>query len=87
LQKFKFIANYIDNKLLNHIIIQNLVCYRYGDRAPKSVVARLFAITWILFGITIFSMYTAALTTALTTSVSDLTKTTMKGKKVCTFLY
>ena len=30
----------------------------YGDRAPKSFFARIFAIFWILLGVTIFSMYT-----------------------------
>lgn len=31
----------------------------YGDKAPKSVPARLFAVLWILIGITTFSMITA----------------------------
>ena len=39
----------------------------YGDRAPKSFVARIFAVIWILLGVTIFSMYTAVLTAALQT--------------------
>ena len=42
---------------------------RYGDRSPKSIHARVFAIVWILIGITIFSMLTAALTTAITSVV------------------
>lgn len=54
----------------------------YGDRAPKSVVARMFAIIWILAGITIFSMYTATLTTALTTEVELSKIDGMFGKKV-----
>ncbi|XP_066917317.1 uncharacterized protein [Clytia hemisphaerica] len=54
----------------------------YGDRAPKSIVARFFAVIWILFGITIFSMYTASLTTALSKSVDDLIIPTMAGKKI-----
>lgn len=37
----------------------------YGDRAPKSVHGRLFAVFWILCGITIMSLMTAALTTAI----------------------
>ena len=37
----------------------------FGDRVPKSFVARGFAILWIFLGITVFSMYTAVLTSAL----------------------
>ena len=37
----------------------------YGDKSPKSVSALLFAIMWILAGITVCSMFTAALTKAL----------------------
>ena len=39
----------------------------YGDRVPKSVVGRLFAVFWILCGVTITSLMTAALTTAIST--------------------
>ena len=37
----------------------------YGDRTPKSCIARIFAIIWMLLGITVFSMYTAILASAL----------------------
>lgn len=39
----------------------------YGDRVPKSVLGRLFGVIWILTGMTICSLMTAALTTAIGT--------------------
>jgi hypothetical protein len=53
----------------------------YGDRSPKSVSARIFAIFWIFLGITIFSMYTASLTSALTSAV-DASHESVYGKKI-----
>lgn len=41
---------------------------RYGDRAPKSVIARLFCIIWIMVGLTVCSVMTATLTAALATA-------------------
>ncbi|KAL9955906.1 hypothetical protein ACROYT_G037305 [Oculina patagonica] len=38
----------------------------YGDRCPKSVSGRLFAIVWILTGICMCSIFTAMLTASLT---------------------
>ena len=37
----------------------------YGDKSPKSIPARIFAVFWILTGITICSIYVAALTTQI----------------------
>lgn len=37
----------------------------FGDKVPKSTSARLFAVVWILIGITVFSLFTAVLTSAL----------------------
>ena len=37
----------------------------YGDRTPKSPAGRMFAVVWILIGITILSIFTASLTTEL----------------------
>ncbi|KXJ08446.1 uncharacterized protein LOC110248867 [Exaiptasia diaphana] len=38
----------------------------YGDRTPKSMFGRLFGIIWIVFGISLCSIMTATITTALT---------------------
>ena len=53
-----------------------------GDKAPKSVIARVFCIVWIMVGLTnaLCSLMTATLTTALATAaVKDVD---LAGKKV-----
>ena len=37
----------------------------YGDKAPKSIAARIFSIIWIIVGITTFSIVTAMLTSEI----------------------
>ena len=37
----------------------------YGDKAPKSIPARIFSIIWIIVGITSFSLITATLTSEI----------------------
>lgn len=51
----------------------------YGDRSPKSVLAKLFACFWILCGITIISLLTAALTTAIEAVNIELRPSTERG--------
>ncbi|XP_028415869.1 uncharacterized protein LOC114539440 [Dendronephthya gigantea] len=41
----------------------------YGDRAPRTLLGRAFAICWIMIGICICSIFTATLTSALTMNV------------------
>jgi len=43
-----------------------LIFRRYGDKTPRSVAARLFAVGWIMIGVTICSILTATLSSALT---------------------
>ena len=38
----------------------------YGDRAPRSVLARIFAFFWVLVGLMMISIFTATVTTSLT---------------------
>ncbi|XP_022782916.1 uncharacterized protein LOC111323754 [Stylophora pistillata] len=40
----------------------------YGDRTPKSYLARFFGILWILIGLVLCSFFTATFTSALTSS-------------------
>ncbi|XP_057292670.1 uncharacterized protein LOC130621403 [Hydractinia symbiolongicarpus] len=49
--------------------IVSMTTVGYGDRAPKSTLARIFAVLWIVTGITLFSMYSASLTSSLTSAV------------------
>ena len=37
----------------------------YGDKSPKSPPGRLFAMLWILIGLTVVSIYIAVLTTEI----------------------
>ena len=39
---------------------------RYGDKALKSIVARIFSVFWILFGLIIMAIFVANITSALT---------------------
>lgn len=43
--------------------------FRYGDRAPKSFLARIFCIVWILVGIIIIAIFTAIVTASLSASI------------------
>ena len=42
----------------------------YGDKSPKSLPGRIFAVIWILLGITICSIFTGTLTTEIMTARS-----------------
>ena len=53
----------------------------YGDKAPKSIGARLFAIAWILTGIIIFGILTSSLTSTILEASTDKVPT-MVGSKV-----
>ena len=50
------------------MIINKDVCIlcRYGDKAPKSFFARLFATVWMVAGIILLSMFTAQVSSRLT---------------------
>ena len=39
---------------------------RYGDRAPKSIIGRIFGIMWTLTGLVIVSILIGAITSSLT---------------------
>ncbi|XP_058972265.2 uncharacterized protein [Pocillopora verrucosa] len=53
----------------------------YGDRYPKSVGGRLFAVLWILIGMCIISILTATLTSSMTTFSLEA-KVKLPGTKV-----
>ncbi|XP_066928863.1 uncharacterized protein [Clytia hemisphaerica] len=52
----------------------------YGDRVPRSVPGRLISVFWILCGMTICALLTAALTTAITTVAASQRPTVNKGR-------
>lgn len=55
----------------------------YGDRAPRSFIARVFAFIWVLIGLVIISIFTATVTTSLT-ALSLSNDVTIYGKTVAT---
>lgn len=44
-----------------------ILFYSYGDRAPKSIPARIFGIIWTLTGLVIISILVGAIASSLTT--------------------
>ena len=58
----------------------------YGDKAPKSVLARLFSFVWIIIGITVFSLITATLTSEIHEANSQ-PPPTMEGARVGAMRY
>ena len=53
----------------------------YGDKSPRSYFGRVFSILWILIGITICSLFTAALTNQIN-SIKDVAVPGFTGKMV-----
>lgn len=56
----------------------------YGDIAPRSFFARIFSFFWILIGLTIISIFTGAVTSALT-ELSLTKELKLYGKKLVAF--
>ena len=54
---------------------------RYGDRSPKAIPARVFAIVWILIGLVIISITTGVIATSLT-AITLSTDLQLYGAKV-----
>lgn len=59
--------------ITDSIRIVNLFCtivlfshLGYGDKAPKTLFGRVFAVLWVLIGITIFALLTGSLTNEIT---------------------
>lgn len=55
---------------------------RYGDKSPKSIVARIFSIIWIMLGLISMAIFTANVTSALTAVSLELTPSSLNGVKV-----
>ena len=55
---------------------------RYGDKAPKSAMARIFSVVWILFGLIAMAIFMANVTTALTALSLKLEPTSLRGVQV-----
>lgn len=53
----------------------------YGDKAPKTFLGRIYAVLWILFGITFCSIFTANFSTDMA-SARTISHAEMRGKTV-----
>lgn len=60
--------------------------HRYGDKVPKSVVARIFSVIWIILGLISMSMIMAHITSTLT-ALSLEQELSLKDLKVCCMLH
>ena len=62
--------------------LTDFLSIRYGDKSPKSVVARIFSVIWILLGIIIMAIFVANITSALTALSLQLGMSSLVGVKV-----
>ena len=61
------LAGCIDEGKLNYFLLILFSLFSsYGDKTPKSATARLFSVVWIITGVTMCSILTATLSSALT---------------------
>ena len=63
--------NKLINKLINKYAKREVPYFllfvdRYGDRAPKSIIGRIFGIMWTLTGLVIISILIGAIASSLT---------------------
>ena len=58
----------------------------YGDRIPRTLIGRLYAVLWIIMGITIISVFTGTLTSEII-NANQPQNTDLSGKKVGTLRY
>ena len=54
----------------------------YGDKIPRTIIARLFAIGWIVIGITLFSIVTAMLTSEIFEAHANIQPPDMMDSRV-----
>ena len=59
----------MSKKVINSHNTTNPLLYRYGDRCPQSIPARIFAMAWFLVGLTVFAICMGSLTAFLTVTV------------------
>ena len=79
-----FLTNVSEQSLVHVLYLHNdcLFNFSYGDKTPKGPIARVFAVFWMLVGITLCSMYTATLTGAITSAVYSENDFSFVQKKV-----
>lgn len=56
--------------------------FRYGDKVPRTIYGRMFSVLWILTGVCLIAIFTAAVTSAITVSSVDSDCKSTQGKHV-----
>ena len=56
--------------------------FRYGDKVPRTIYGRIFSVLWILTGVCLIAIFTAAVTSAITVSSVDSDCKSTQGKHV-----
>lgn len=72
------------NILKSTLYFPLLLFYRYGDRSPRSIAARIFSIAWTLTGLVIIGVLVGAIASSLT-SVNVQKDITLYGTKVSSY--
>ena len=65
-----------------HLINMWLYCFRYGDKVPQTIYGRIFSILWMLTGVCLIAIFTAAVTSAITVSSVGSNCGNTQGKHV-----
>ena len=56
--------------------------YRYGDKAPKGIIARILAVFWIMISTVFLALFTANATSILAISQAEEDHSVTLGKRV-----
>jgi hypothetical protein len=58
------------------------VCFRYGDKTPRSVIGRVFGMVWITMGVIIISFFTATIASTITIATVEKSCHKIENKHV-----
>ena len=67
---------------LNSELLHRVFSPRYGDKTPKSTIARVVSVVWILTGVICMAIFVAHITSVLTSFKLNHSAETIVGKKV-----
>ena len=65
---------------------KTVLCFSYGDRYPKSILARSFAIIWFLVGMVVISLFVSEVSSSLTVFTYNEVANPERGTKVSSWL-
>ena len=80
LSQILFLNSFVISPIQTYCFINP--CNSYGDKSPKSIVARFFSIIWIMLGFIAMAIFTASVTSALTAASLEMKPSSLEGYKV-----